>query len=67
MLTTFRQLASLTTDVPTIAAALADSELVEVSDSKTQLRRKTPIPDLAEVDARTLYCVCATSSPFHFI
>jgi lupus La protein len=43
----FNRLAQITTDVTQIAAALEDSDLIELSDDKTKIRRSPefPLPD----------------------
>ncbi len=62
-LLTFKRLAALTTDAAVIAAALADSELVDVSEDKQSVRRSPnhPLPDEGEPQfvARMHVCLCS--------
>ncbi|KAH7831121.1 putative La domain-containing protein [Monocercomonoides exilis] len=55
VLTTFKKLAALSKDVPVIADAISDSELLVLSEDKTKVRRKTSAPSQEELDNRTLY------------
>jgi lupus La protein len=60
----FNRLAQITTDLTEIAAALEKSELIELSDDKTKIRRspEVPLPDNTleywqEIKRRTAYVV----------
>lgn len=60
----FNRLAQLSTDIAQIASALEPSELIEVSEDKTKIRRSPefPLPDNTleywqEIKRRTVYVV----------
>ncbi|KAJ0411706.1 hypothetical protein ATCC90586_002090 [Pythium insidiosum] len=54
VLFTFKKLAALTTDPTELAAALADSEVVEINEAKDALRRQHALPESDDSAARTL-------------
>ena len=51
----FKKMASLTTDVAVVTAALGDSDVVALSDDKTKLKRRHPLPDADPDRARTCH------------
>ena len=55
VLLTFNKLKALTTDVKTVADALKDSDLVEVSEDGTKIKRGSDIPSEDTTKVRTLY------------
>jgi hypothetical protein len=55
VLTNFKRLAAITTDVEAIAAAIADSTVVTLSDDKKRLRRTKPLPSEDDSHLRTVY------------
>lgn len=54
-LLTFNKLKAMTTDAAAVAAAMEGSDIVVVSDCKTKLRRKEPLPMDDNSKQRTLY------------
>lgn len=55
VLTTFNRLKQLSTDYEEICEAVKDSELVQVSEDKTKIKRKVPLPVEDEPADRTVY------------
>eukprot|EP01104_Vermistella_antarctica_P001211 TRINITY_DN11270_c0_g1_i1.p1 TRINITY_DN11270_c0_g1~~TRINITY_DN11270_c0_g1_i1.p1 ORF type:complete len:389 (-),score=151.57 TRINITY_DN11270_c0_g1_i1:78-1244(-) len=57
VLTTFNRLKVLSEDIPTIASALKDSEVVEVSEDGTKVRRKGEVTELSKEEglSRSIY------------
>lgn len=51
----FKRLRSLTTDVSLIRAALKNSQLVELNEDETKLRRKSPLPGSISSKRKTIY------------
>mmetsp|Transcript_20777 Transcript_20777/g.30924 ORF Transcript_20777/g.30924 Transcript_20777/m.30924 type:complete len:354 (+) Transcript_20777:61-1122(+) len=55
VIATFARLKALSTDVNVIAEALKSSDVVEVSDDNTKVRRKHPIPEKDDSKERTVF------------
>ena len=51
----FKKMLSFTTDAAVVAAALADSDVVEMNEAKTKLKRKHPLPDADPKKAQTCH------------
>ncbi|ETP47374.1 hypothetical protein F442_06610 [Phytophthora nicotianae P10297] len=54
VLFTFKKLAALTVDGAVLQAAIADSDVVELSEAKNALRRKNPLPETDDAPERTI-------------
>jgi hypothetical protein len=51
----FKKMLSFTTDAAVVTAAIADSDVVELNDAKTKLKRRHPLPDADPDKARTCH------------
>lgn len=62
-LNTFKRMKKYEVDVAFIAAALENSETVELDDTKTKMKRKVPLAEDAQeqLDLRSIYAVGGSS------
>lgn len=53
----FNRMKQLTKDVDAVASAIADSEIVKISEDKKRIKRRNPLPEEDTLIKRSVYAV----------
>lgn len=61
VLAKFQRMKTLTQEVPVMASAVSRCKMVQLSEDRLKVRRKTPLPEQDTSEERTVFVVCSQS------